>query len=112
MVKAGRCRWKIENECFNTLKNQGYHLEHNYGHGQQYLSYNMYLLTLLAFYYHQIFELTDNAYQACREQYGSKRSLWETLRVTIQFFIFNSWEAVLNFLLMTTDEKDAFIKKV
>ncbi len=111
MTKAGRCHWKIENECFNTLKNQGYHLEHNYGHGKQYLSYNMYLLTLLAFYCHQIFELTDKVYQACREQYGSKRSLWETLRVTIQFFIFNSWEAVLNFLLMTTDEKDEFIKK-
>jgi hypothetical protein len=112
MVKAGRCRWKIENECFNTLKNQGYHLEHNYGHGQQYLSYNMYLLTLLAFYCHQIFELTDKAYQACRERYGSKQSLWETLRVAIQFFIFNSWEALLNFLLMTNDEKDAFIKNM
>jgi hypothetical protein len=45
MTKAGRCRWKIENECFNTLKNQGYHLEHNYGHGQKNLSYNMYLFT-------------------------------------------------------------------
>ncbi|MCU7940831.1 MAG: hypothetical protein KZQ68_16240 [gamma proteobacterium symbiont of Bathyaustriella thionipta] len=61
MALAGRCRWKIENECFNTLKNQGYYIEHNYGHGKQYLSYNMYLLTLLAFYFHQIFELTDGA---------------------------------------------------
>ena len=26
MTRAGRCRWKIENECFNTLKNQGYHI--------------------------------------------------------------------------------------
>ncbi|PAJ67523.1 hypothetical protein CJF42_26430, partial [Pseudoalteromonas sp. NBT06-2] len=47
LAKAGRCRWKIENECFNTLKNQGYHIEHNYGHGSENLSYNMYLLTLL-----------------------------------------------------------------
>jgi hypothetical protein len=28
LVKGGRARWKIENEAFNTLKNQGYHLEH------------------------------------------------------------------------------------
>jgi hypothetical protein len=49
MVKADRGRWKIENECFNTLKNKGYHLEHNYGHGKQSFSVNMYLLTLLAF---------------------------------------------------------------
>ncbi len=46
LVQAGRCRWKIENECFNTLKNQGYYIEHNDGHGKKHLSYNMYLLTL------------------------------------------------------------------
>jgi hypothetical protein len=34
LVKGGRARWKIENETFNTLKNQGYHIEHNFGHGQ------------------------------------------------------------------------------
>ena len=33
VVRAARARWKIENEGFNTLKNQGYHLEHNFGHG-------------------------------------------------------------------------------
>jgi hypothetical protein len=38
LVEGGRARWKIENEAFNTLKNQGYHFEHNYGHGQQNLS--------------------------------------------------------------------------
>jgi len=112
MTKAGRCRWKIENECFNTLKNQGYHLEHNYGHGQDHLSYNMYLLTLLAFYLHQIFELTDKAYQTCRKKYGSKYNLWETLRAAIQFFVFCSWENLLGFLLMDTEEQQAFIKKI
>lgn len=33
IAKGGRARWKIENEAFNTLKNQGYEFEHNYGHG-------------------------------------------------------------------------------
>jgi hypothetical protein len=28
MVRGARARWKIENETFNTLKNQGYHIEH------------------------------------------------------------------------------------
>jgi hypothetical protein len=59
LVKGGRARWKIENETFNTLKNQGYHIEHNYGHGQRHLSMNFFVLNLLAFYMHQIFELTD-----------------------------------------------------
>ncbi len=58
LVRGGRCRWKIENETFNTLKNQGYHIEHNYGHGKKNLSMNFFLLNLLAFFMHQIFELT------------------------------------------------------
>src|SRR5215470_3969705 len=33
LMRGGRARWKIENETFNTLKNQGYNFEHNYGHG-------------------------------------------------------------------------------
>ncbi|MEM6965484.1 MAG: hypothetical protein AAF573_12005 [Bacteroidota bacterium] len=40
LVTVVRARWKIENETFNTLKNQGYHLEHNYGYGKKYLATN------------------------------------------------------------------------
>ncbi len=68
LVSAARCRWKIENECFNNLKNQGYHLEHNFGHGKQYLSFNFYLLTLLAFFAHQVFELTDRLRSGLSEE--------------------------------------------
>lgn len=38
VVKAGRARWKIENENNNVLKTKGYHLEHNFGHGKKQLS--------------------------------------------------------------------------
>ncbi len=31
LMHGGRARWKIENETFNTLKNQGYQFEHNFG---------------------------------------------------------------------------------
>ena len=99
LAKAGRSRWKIENECFNSLKNQGYEVEHNYGHGSKNLSYNMYLLTLLAFFYHQIFELTDGVYQQCRKEYGSKRFLWENFRITIRFVLFKSWADLMQHLL-------------
>jgi hypothetical protein len=108
LVDAGRCRWKIENECFNTLKNQGYHLKHNYGHGKKYLSDNLYILTLLAFYFHQIFELTDKQYQACRVAYGSKKQLWENLRVTVRFLLFDSWEDLLDNLLSNPDPSEEY----
>ena len=99
MVKCGRCRWKIENECFNTLKNQGYDLEHSYGHGERNLCFNFLLLTLIAFLFHQALELTDKLYQAVRKKMGSKRKMWETLRSYIQILIFNSWEHLLDFTL-------------
>ena len=69
ILDAARARWKIENECFNTLKNHGYNIEHNYGHGQQYLSSTLAGLMLLAF-------LTDQLQQhACQ--------LYKTVRKTL-----------------------------
>jgi len=109
--KAGRCRWKIENECFNSLKTQGYEIEHNYGHGQDNLSFNMYLLTLLAFFFHQIFELTDGMYQACRQYYGSKRQLWENFRSTIRMLIVDDWEQLMDLLLNEEDYDVTAIKR-
>jgi hypothetical protein len=67
--KAGRARWKIENETFNTLKNQGYRFEHNYGHGHEHLSAVFAHLMLLAF-------LTDQILQRCSKPF---RKLWKTL---------------------------------
>ena len=99
LVKGARCRWKIENECFNTLKNQGYHIEHNYGHGEKNLCFNFFLLTLLAFFFHQIFELTDHLYQDCRKKFGSKRNMWDNLRAYIKILVFNTWEILLDFAL-------------
>ena len=42
ILDAARARWKIENECFNSLKNHGYNIEHNYGHGTTNSCYNFY----------------------------------------------------------------------
>ena len=53
-MQAGRARWRIENETFNTLKNQGYHFEHNFGHGYQHLTTVLMHLMLLAFLMDQI----------------------------------------------------------
>jgi hypothetical protein len=111
LVKAGRCRWKIENECFNTLKNQGYYLEHNYGHGKKHLSFNFLLLTLFAFYCHQVGELTDSLYQAVRKKCGSKRELWETVRAYIKIIVFDSMQMLFEFVLKPSRFLDPYILK-
>jgi hypothetical protein len=53
-VKAGRCRWKIENENNNTLKTKGYRFEHNFGHGKQYLASVLATARLLAYLFHTV----------------------------------------------------------
>jgi len=95
LVKAGRCRWKIENETFNTLKNQGYHLEHNFGHGKQYLSNNFFVLNVLAFFIHQILELCDPGYQYCRSKFSSRKEYWNNLRAAIRIMLFGDYEHLL-----------------
>jgi hypothetical protein len=98
LVKGGRPRWKIENETFNTLKNQGYHIEHNYGHGQRHLSMNFFVLNLLAFYMHQIFELTDRLYQRCRDKVSSRKEYFSLLPHMFQMLLFRNWQHMLNFI--------------
>ena len=95
LVRAARARWKIENEGFNTLKNQGYHLEHNFGHGDQHLSEAFFVLNLLAFFMHQIFELVDGLYQRVRTFFSSRRGFWDEVRSAFRLFLFTSWDQVL-----------------
>ena len=99
LVKAGRARWKIENETFNTLKNQGYHLEHNFGHGRQNLSMIFFMINLLAFYIHQILDLTDLLYQKVRyTKFTSRKEFWNQLRCTIRILIFPHWQSLMQFI--------------
>ena len=80
LMRGGRARWKIENETYNTLKNQGYHFEHNFGHGQQHLSVVFAMLMMLAFAIDQAQQLTCQLFQAAWQKTGSKRLLWERMR--------------------------------
>lgn len=80
LMRGGRSRWKIENETFNTLKNQGYHFEHNFGHGKNHLSVVFALLMMLAFAVDQAQQLACQLFQVAWDTVGSKRLLWERMR--------------------------------
>ena len=80
LMRGGRARWKIENETFNTLKNQGYHFEHNFGHGHHSLSVIFALLMMLAFAVDQAQQLACPLFQAAWHKIGSKGRLWERMR--------------------------------
>ena len=75
-AKAGRARWSIENQTFNTLKNQGYHFVRNFGHGYNNLST---VMAYLAFLIDQIQEATNKDFQHALKQMGRKLYLWNSL---------------------------------
>jgi hypothetical protein len=92
IVRGGRARWKIENETFNTLKNQGYHLEHNYGHGKKFLATVFGCLTFLAFLVDQIQALGCPLLQRAKASRRTKASLWDRLRALVTTHYLSSWE--------------------
>ncbi len=93
-VKAARCRWKIENETFNTLKNQGYNFEHNYGHGKNYLSNNLAGLMLLSFLIDQVLLTMNLELREALNKWKSKCHLWEKIRSKFFEFFVSSWDAL------------------
>ena len=80
IVKIGRARWKIENETFNTLKNQGYQYAHNFGHGKKFLSQNFAQLMLLAFMFDQVQQILDPLFQKALTICKTKKLVWIRLR--------------------------------
>ncbi len=98
IITAGRTRWKIENENNNVLKNYGYHLEHNYGHGKQYLAAVLVMLNLLAFLLHTILDLTDRQYQLIRQELGTRKTFFQDIQALTRYLYFDDWDALLNFM--------------
>jgi hypothetical protein len=96
IMKGGRARWKIENETFNTLKNQGYEFEHNFGHGQKHLTTVFAYLMMTAFLFDQIQEMACPLFQAALAQCVSRTSLWNLCRGLYRLAILPDWSAFLS----------------
>jgi len=98
LAQVGRTRWKIENENHNTLKTKGYHLEHNFGHGQQDLANVLATLNLLAFLIHTIQELCEPTYQRLRRALGARKTFFNDLRALTRYVVFDSWDKLFLFM--------------
>lgn len=99
LMRGGRSRWKIENETFNTLKNQGYNLEHNYGLGKEHLSENFVTLMMLAFLVDQAQQLCSPLFQAALEKAGSKRKLWDQQRILFSAYRLDSMATLYTMMI-------------
>ena len=98
VVRSGRARWKAENENNNVLKNYGYNLEHNYGHGEKHLSAVLVTLNLLAFLIHTVLDETNSLYAAIRQELGTRKTFFDDIRALTRYFYFKNWDTLLNFM--------------
>lgn len=98
-VAAGRARWKVENENNNTLKTKGYHLEHNYGHGQQHLAALLATFNILAFLFHTVLELVDQKYGLVRRALPRRETFFDDVRALTRYLCFANWDGLLQFMM-------------
>ena len=103
VAQAGRGRWKIENENNNVLKTKGYHLEHNFGHGQQYLSAFLLSLNLLAFLFHTVLAWSDEKYALLRRVLARRQTFFEDIRALTRYMVFDSWDHLMDFMIRGLD---------
>jgi hypothetical protein len=100
LMLAGRKRWAIENETFNTLKNQGYNFEHSYGHGSKNLATNFAFLMMMAFLIDQVQEMCCPMFKKVLVKMGSKKMLWDEIQSLFRRCIIKSnWECLWNAII-------------
>jgi hypothetical protein len=99
IVATGRARWKIENENNNVLKNRGYHLEHNFGHGQKHLSSLLAAMNILAFLYHAFLDFCDEKYRLIRAALPTRQTFFDDLRTLTRYMLFADWDALMDFMM-------------
>jgi hypothetical protein len=109
VMRGARAKWKIENETFNTLKTQGYNLEHNYGHGKMHLATNFACLTFTAFLIDQIEQFACPLFQKALSASKSKKALWHAIRGLFDWFFIDSWT---DFLTAIIRKKSVSLKKL
>jgi len=92
---AGRMRWKIENEGFNTQKNLGYNLKHKFNRKNLTAMQNYYQCLQIAHIIEQLLVKSELA----KELIGKRTIIW-IWRVIVFFLIISSInEVVLNQIL-------------
>ena len=99
LADCGRARWKIENENFNTLKTKGYNLEHNFGHGKQYLSALLATMNLLAFAFHTVCDLADKLWKEALDVIGARKRFFEELRSITRYLVFPNWGVLIRTMI-------------
>lgn len=85
--KTGRLRWKIENEGFNTLKNRGYGMEHQYARKSYTALKNYFQFMQMAHMIHQLMTLNTRFQEGFMKgkNHPTLKNLWFDLVAAMQW---------------------------
>jgi hypothetical protein len=83
----------------NVLKPKGYHLEHNFGHGKQYLAAFLLSLNLLAFLFHTVLEWSDDKYALRRQVIARRQSFFQDIQALMRYMVFDDWRHLMDFMI-------------
>lgn len=75
-------------------KNHGYHLEHNFGHGQRYLAQVFVVLNLLAFAFHTVCDSLEELWKQARAALGTRAGFFTDLHTITVYLLFPNWRSL------------------
>jgi len=91
IADCARVRWKIENDGINVFKNNGHHLEQDFGHGKKHLATVFAAMNMLAFAMHTLCDCLEHLWIKARNTLGKRKRLFEQIRVITDILVFPSW---------------------
>ena len=77
----------------------GYNLEHNFGHGKQYLASFLATLNILSLLFHTVLERLDEKYKRLRSHLPTRKTFFDHLRALNRYLYFESWDHLLTLML-------------
>ena len=80
LADCARSRWKVENNAFKALKD-GYHLEHNFGHGKETLASLLAAFNLIAFLMQSASDLVCESWREARAKLAARCRLLDNIEV-------------------------------
>ena len=84
------------------MKNHGYELEHNFGHGDKSLAMMLAAMNLIAFAWHTVLDLLEPPWQAARLAAARRTSFFAHLLTLTAYAVFPSWTVFLQSLATFT----------
>ena len=98
LAECARARWKVENNAFKALKD-GYHLEHNFGHGKSTLASLLAMFNMIAFLMQSACDIVCGAWRAARAKQGARYRLLDDMRFLASYVVHRDWDEFLQSII-------------